>query len=458
MRLHQTPLFPSDTSSTEEIERAKVLRSLYVRDKIFCTTRGAISWLPSHDCNIVPQLAAGIEKHVHYSSRLQLAVMQDEIYSMQRVHSGAFSYLTRLGLQTAFKSIEQQLQRFATTFSVFDPNASYPSPDSALIPMEFLNTRILALRHSFEPSHMEQIRSDARASCLLLLIAYGDRDQQMIDTFRSLTCHRTSGSTTGQKDPTNNETMTMVSASTLDAFPVLAFFSLLEKLSLPRKDAGEWKSPRSDADLDLLRRVSERYTQLTAWMQYNSYHFKVARVFSRLMDIAEILLNDGHQPNPSASQGERMGVDSPSPSRDDISYAMDIANSSVNITQRNPRISPHGIISPHNLPTTTLPWDSQQLPWSLGAPTPSDLIDMGEFTTNPSHDLLTHLFPDSPRIQEGTEVLTSYHSLPHPGVVPRKRTRLETPPLSVSTERNGYSSMSVSSSAHSEAVPFHLIS
>lgn len=115
-----------------------------------------------------------------------------------------------------------------------------------------------------------------RASCLLLLIALGDQDPQVIDVFNSLDHYTTSSPSQDKKSPAT-ESIKIPFNNGLDAFSVPAFFILLEALLQHTDDHG---FVGSKVDFNLLRRVSACYIKSTEHMQSNSYHRKVAWCYS----------------------------------------------------------------------------------------------------------------------------------------------------------------------------------
>ena len=292
MGLHHLHVILQEASADETMERTKVIRSLYSRDKSLCTTRGSICWLPSDDCNLASQLDAAVERHAPFSDRLRMAIVQDDIHRLTSPNS-RHRPNSNNRLKAAVLSIEQRLNQFASKFGVFDLEAPY-SARRALLPMEFLATRLLALQHGFEPRHSSQVRSDARASCLLLLIAHGNRDRRVIDGFNSLTYQKPSGSALNE-DLLAPEVSPVPLASVLDAFSLSAFFTLLEAHLLPSGNDG---FAGTNADLDLLRRVSACYNNSTAQMPPNAYHRKVALIFNQLLGMIELFNQPTQQPKP----------------------------------------------------------------------------------------------------------------------------------------------------------------
>ncbi|KAL8791880.1 MAG: hypothetical protein Q9195_005542 [Heterodermia aff. obscurata] len=385
MGLPHAQLVPDDASADETLEQAKVLRSLYTRDKSLCTTRGCISWLPSDDCNFASQLAAAEKSHAPFLDRLQLAAIQDDIHrlnstdSRRRPSSSAKS-------QAAVQRIEQQLDQYIHAFAIFDHDFSY-FPQRALIPLEFLATRILALQHGSEPRNAKQIRSDARASCLLLLITHGDQDHQVNDAFNSLTCPTNSASPRNQ-NLLASEAGTVSFASILDAFSVPAFFVLLEGCLPPAGDDGLLGFA---TDFDLLRKVSACYSKSTRRMQSNSYHRKVALIFDRLVKLIELFKPSGQdQPrsiSPSVSVAEMMLSHPPLPQTNDFSNVLTALpqGDSLNLP-----------FQPTSPVSASMPWDSwMQVPSSFEPTTPSATLNSMESLGTATPDLFAQILGPS---------------------------------------------------------------
>ncbi|KAK7181151.1 hypothetical protein PSPO01_12783 [Paraphaeosphaeria sporulosa] len=282
MGLHQTQLFPGDTSGYEAIERSKVLQSLYVRDKSLCTARGAVSWLPTNDCVIAHQISAANDQGP-YSSALQLAMIQDQAYSLAHTAASRISKASKLRTTKIVRSVEHRLTQYERSFGVLDRQASSYSSNHAILALEFLATRILALQYGSEQRHAEQVRLDARTSCLLLLIAHGTQDREVLDAFNARP-GQTSNSLDGGGHLNEIESRTVSLTSILDAFSVPAFFILLED-HLRHSENDKC----SDADLRLLRRVSTCYNKGTEKMQSSSYHRRVSCIFEQLLTINDLI-------------------------------------------------------------------------------------------------------------------------------------------------------------------------
>ncbi|KAL8901483.1 MAG: hypothetical protein Q9207_005165 [Kuettlingeria erythrocarpa] len=420
MGLHHAHHLHSHAVADETLERAKVLRCLYSRDKSLCTTRGCISWLPSDDCNIASQLGVAVGPQASFLDRFQLATIQEDI---QRLTSADARRKTNPAthLRAGLQRILEQLDQYERAFHLFD--AEYSSR-RALIPLEFLATRILALQHGSEPRYTEQLRSDASASCLLLLIAHGDKDRQVIDAFNSLTCPTISPPPQPRNSATT-ETSAMPFASVLDAFSVPAFFILLEGIVQPTGNG-----PASTTDLDLLRKVSACYTENTGRLQSNSYHRKVAWIFDRLLNTIDQFKQQPQQhlpesPVPPTSMAEMLLFN----------------HSTPQVSVQSPMVDFSHIPDPKDLPnfsTQSTPPPGMSLPWdnwlsvasSLGQATPSAMADCTDGFGTAAPDFLTHMLGSPSQHTSNTSVPTRgwAASAAEPSVAPKRRRTHELDP------------------------------
>jgi hypothetical protein len=290
MGLHHVQICPADTGAEDKLERAKVLRSLYVQDRNLCITSGAVSWLPSHDCKIASQLKAAVERQAPYADCLQLSIIQDDVYRLTHARGRRKSGSSSKSHAT-MQSLEQQLSEYASTFGVFDCETPF-HPRQAMITLEFLATRILALKLSSKPEYLTRIRQDARASCLLLLIAHGEQDEATVEAFYSTTSREPTASPRKKSIPTS-ETGMVPFGSMFDSFSVPAFFILLEDLV---RAPDEKDITQHNADLELLRKVSACYSLRTGRLQSNNYHRRVSWVFEQLLNLLELLKKAQQQP------------------------------------------------------------------------------------------------------------------------------------------------------------------
>ncbi|PWY67985.1 hypothetical protein BO94DRAFT_503581 [Aspergillus sclerotioniger CBS 115572] len=276
MDLQHSPVAPD---GDVQIERAKVLRALYVRDRSLCALRGSVLWLPIDDSNIAAHLRVSLD-HDKYSDRLHLALIQEDIYQLCQWSTSSIQSHSRGSLM---RTIEEQLEYYARTLDLQQCFAASSCGPQVVIALEFLSTRIMALQHGRELRHAEQVRLDSRTSCLLLLKAYGDQDPAVVYSLNALISGRSATERTSHQGYSSH---IIPFASVLDVFSVPAFFVLLQDLLLAR--SGE--APVGVmADLDMLRRVSICYSEHASRAQANNYHRKVAWVFSQLLGLLDVV-------------------------------------------------------------------------------------------------------------------------------------------------------------------------
>lgn len=420
MGIHQTELDLPENADLESIERSKVLRSLFVRDRALCANRGAVSWLHNHDCDIISRISAGIGQPGLYSANIELAVIQDQIHHIIR-RNRDYSLWSFSKVQGALDSIDAQLQHFAAEFGVLDGRADISCPQGAFMPLEFLATRILAVQQSLHPAHKERALADSRAACLLFLISNGEREQKTVDSFYTLVGHTGTFHTPGLCG--NQLPPSVPFSSTLNAFPVASFFLLMEDIM-----SNVAASQVPDSDIGLLERVADCYTQLTAWMQPNSHHSKVARVFNQLLEVANMTSRISTQLSTPCND-DNVITEPVYQHANSIRPAMNLVGSTRTSPQTNMLSfedwTPNSNVSPIVWPT----WLSVSS--SQGPDTPAGSLDIVDAPT-PSQELFTQLVTPSSHSSDYAQLPIQLHTLPLTDITPHKRQKLQVPQLCLS--------------------------
>ncbi|KIM97015.1 hypothetical protein OIDMADRAFT_44459 [Oidiodendron maius Zn] len=453
MGLQHAQLLPDETDDVETLERAKVLRSLYTRDKSLFVTRGSISWLPSYDSNISFQLDAAVERRAPYFDRFRLAMLQDNIYCLTHAASrGKASTMTKSS--AALQSIEQQMVEYARSFSIFDSETSY-SPHRALIPLEFLATRILALRNGSKPRHAEQLQLDSRASCLLLLIAHGDQDHRVHEAFKSFVSRENMAANCpiNEAMPPATRGYEIPFSGVLDAFPLPAFFILLDSVLQPTENE---TMVQPIPDLDLLQRVSACYAHNMSRMQSNSHHRKVSWIFSQLLTMVDLIKQAQHQPetavSPTPPTDKRLSA--PPPYLPPLHpQAVDFSNLPTSL----PQGCPSNLASAPTPPVDTfVPWDNwlfAPAPMTPGTPFGTSSLANGLGAPAPAPDLLLQVLPSIQDQTDSSGQPMQWPAAPEPTPTSRKRMKTHEE-LDSSEDRPS----PMSEFLASQEIPFHLIS
>ncbi|KAA8650839.1 hypothetical protein EYZ11_003805 [Aspergillus tanneri] len=274
MRLHGT----LDENSHET---TKVLQALYARDRSLCIARGSLCWLPREDFNLTGQMAA-MSRESLYAQQLRLAVIQDEIYRVAHTSS-------------SMQPVETQLDQYAVESGVL----CGPTPTivcRVVSVLEFLSARILTF---CSQSQSPQAHMDARTSCLLLLIAYGDQSREVQDALRAIL----PGTETSGPEPPCSPFFTP-----LDTFSLPGLFLLLED-QLVTQDT----TTQSLSNRDLLGRVSTCYTEQTSRLPPSHHHRRVSSILTQLLHVIDKIRTSRETSSAPINQSSGESIDSELP-------------------------------------------------------------------------------------------------------------------------------------------------
>lgn len=309
--LHQSRVIREASCPEEAEERFKVIRSLYIRDKSFLLSRGSVCWLPTFDCTLDPAVIQRSATESSYSVRIQLAALQEEVY---RLFHSAESYKkpnAERGAELA--RLDKQMSKWAEAHGIF---ASVLPVRDADLKLQFFSTRINAFRQSLEDNHMCQVLNDARASCLLLLMACGKFDQSMVTRYKALPLSRDQSNlsdlaTDIQKNKLENSkkeafvdldnaSQKAFSAnhhSLLESFSPSAFCALVKNALVAVSGV---HSAQEEEDISLLEGVCACYQELDTRYQGESYVQKVGRIFCDLLEITRLIRAHQQTQTPTA--------------------------------------------------------------------------------------------------------------------------------------------------------------
>lgn len=281
MGLHQQRVSGSRTPSEEDEERLKVFRSLFLRDKTFSISRGINCWLPSLECSISFALGKSLPTDTVMLARLQLARLQEEIY--RALYSSESFPLSTNQQRAAICRIEEGLRQWAEE-AYEDPKSS-KAVHAIDVQLDFRASRIVALRSSSDPKHMEQIVLEARASSLLLITAVGRVANAAPSTPESLPSGLAFGSPSSLSQ-SESEHASLRIRSLAERFSVPAFFALVRNLIWPVLE------DLDQCDLELLHAVSQIFKDLEHGTRVKTYTRIVSDTFQSLLTIVQVLRPD----------------------------------------------------------------------------------------------------------------------------------------------------------------------
>jgi hypothetical protein len=244
----------------EDVERAKVMRALYCRDKALYVNYGSDLWMSNYAYRVADRHRVDKLPSDEFADRIKLAVVQEDIYrlaqALPRRDAG-----WRRETRNLSQAIERQLSQFSQQLeysSILCPR----TPGHTAWVLELLATRILASQTLPERKNAQQMVEDSRASCDLLLAALGSAASE--------------GSSNGHV--LSDVSVTQI-GEILDAFSLPAFFILLQCVleGTPEADGDE------DVDHCRVEEVTQCYREAANRVETNSYYSRVALTLSHFL-------------------------------------------------------------------------------------------------------------------------------------------------------------------------------
>ncbi|KAH7134403.1 hypothetical protein EDB81DRAFT_903343 [Dactylonectria macrodidyma] len=272
MGLHQPRASSAGATTDEILEKQKVFRSLYIRDKGFAICRGSLSWLPTFDSSIVVPSDQANREETKYSPRVGLARIQDEIY--RHFHAAEAPSLSPAKHSHLLSTLEQKLDLWAATHQVIKKATS--SIEAANLTLSFFATRLCICRSSDEPRLARMALKDAKASCVLFLIATSSHpDPRLVETLDQLLGRKRStspfdtdeaGDAMFQPQPFSHDEVD-AAASVLPglaaSFPLAAVFLVAKNAALQPTAGAEDVSGRPEEEMLLLETLRDRFAAAT---------------------------------------------------------------------------------------------------------------------------------------------------------------------------------------------------
>jgi hypothetical protein len=267
MGLHYDQTGSVDDGLAANVEKAKVMRSLYCRDKGFYVNYGSDPWLSGRAYDIADHLSVAAEQSDQFADRIELSLVEDDIYCLAHASPRRDATSRKRG-RSLSQHIERQLNDLSQRFEPQElPDSRAPSRTALFL--EFLGSRILAFQVIAQPRHTDQLLSDARASCDMLIAALGQSDAPF---------------TNNGPGHAQGKVTAMQVGELLDAFSLPAFFVLLKRLLDYR---GGGRLEEHNADRNRVKNVAECYKDSAMHLQTNSYHGTVAWTLGQLLSATD---------------------------------------------------------------------------------------------------------------------------------------------------------------------------
>ncbi|KAF7552276.1 hypothetical protein G7Z17_g4425 [Cylindrodendrum hubeiense] len=297
MGLHQ-PLAPSTNILPEELtEKRKVFRSLYIRDKCFAICRGSLSWLPAFDSSISPFSDPTDREETKYAPRIELARIQDDIY--RHFYSAEAPLLPLMKHSDLLSKLEERLDCWAVTHQVIKKAIS--SVDWASLTLSFFATRLCVCRGSDDPRLSLLAFKDAKASCILLLLATTSHpDPRFIDAFGHLLGRKRSasplvvdnseenGGTLFQSqlfEQDENDAAASVLPGLTASFPLAAVFLVAKNIALQPIATTDDATSSPEEEMMLLEALRDRFASSTDQDHIENLTQKLSRTLDTIVRI-----------------------------------------------------------------------------------------------------------------------------------------------------------------------------
>ncbi|KIL92718.1 hypothetical protein FAVG1_03898 [Fusarium avenaceum] len=317
MGLHQSHASSSDLSPEDILERHKVFRSLYIRDKNIAILRGSTAWLPGHDSGI-PHLTDEIETGAHeLVARLELAKLQDEVYQTFHAASAPSLHISKQG--QVLSQLQQKLEQWASAHNVIQKTLT--SPGSFSLMLSFLATRICLLKSNDDIKSAQPSR-DAKACCLVFLLATAKKpDSRLSDALKeTLGPQKPLLLPTTKKAKRNSRNQAALNGDDESAnsalprlavtFPLAAAFIVAKDILLQPIAEADSTPGRPEEEIYLLEALRDQFALATGQAHVDNF----ALPFSRILDLLVRIVRQKRLPEtthtPSIAFNELPSLDS----------------------------------------------------------------------------------------------------------------------------------------------------
>jgi hypothetical protein len=276
MGLNQVDIAGDRYDPSEEEERIKVSRSLYIRDKSLGISRGTVCWLPGFEIQKMNLGDTDSPEGRYHAARVTITAFQERVYRLHSSANAQDDFANKAGFHPS--GIQSGLADLLEIGTICGAHLE--------LWLEFLATRIVALRRNPKPRYARRTLQDCRACCILLLMAFGKSDQAMrqrLELHYDLqTPTQRPNSTFQDNEPNVNDQTGFMPRNLLNIFPVSALFLLAANIinpTFPGQDISE--------DLDLLLRVSNCYKEADESLQAINRAHQVGRALEKLLSIID---------------------------------------------------------------------------------------------------------------------------------------------------------------------------
>jgi hypothetical protein len=292
MGLHQSNASSNDLPPEDILERHKVFRSLYIRDKNIAIFRGSTAWLPGYDSGIPPSFDEAETGIPDLLARLELAKLQDEVY--QAFHAAGAPSLHPSRHNQVLAQLQQRLEQWSSTHSIMQRTLT--SAETFSLMLSFFATRICLSKDNDDMRSTHPFK-DAKACCLVFLLATTTKpDLHLSETLKEiLGQHKSLDQPSSRKTKRNSRTQPAVSENDDYAtsalprlaatFPLAAAFMVAKGILLEPIGEVDGTPSRPEEEISLLEALRDRFATAAEQAHIDNLALNFSRILGLLVRV-----------------------------------------------------------------------------------------------------------------------------------------------------------------------------
>ncbi|KAF5625387.1 GAL4-like transcriptional activator [Fusarium sp. NRRL 52700] len=292
MGLHQSNASSDGLPPEDILERHKVFRSLYIRDKNIAIFRGSASWLPDYDSGIPPSFDEAGTGTPHLLARLELAKLQNEVY--QAFHAAGAPNLHHSRHHQILAQLQQRLEQWASTHSIMQ--RALTSTETLSLVLSFFATRICLSKDNGGMISTQPFK-DAKACCLVFLLATAAKpDLRLSETLKDILGQQKSlDQPSSRKTKRNSRTQPAVSESDEAAtsslprlaatFPLAAAFIVAKDALLQPIGEVDGTPGRPEEEITILEALRDRFATAAEQAHVDNLALSFSRILGLLIRV-----------------------------------------------------------------------------------------------------------------------------------------------------------------------------
>ncbi|EXM00173.1 hypothetical protein FOIG_08190 [Fusarium odoratissimum NRRL 54006] len=292
MGLHQINASSDDLPPEDILERHKVFRSLYIRDKNIAIFRGSTAWLPGYDSGIPPSFDEAETGTPDLLARLELAKLQDEVY--QAFHAAGAPNLHPSRHYQVLAQLQQRLEQWSSTHSIMQK--ALTSTETFSLMLSFFATRICLSKDNDDMKSTQPFK-DAKACCLVFLLATAAKpDLRLSETLKEvLGQHKSLDQPSPRKTKRSSRTQPAVTESDDSAtsalprlaatFPLAAAFIVAKDTLLQPIGEVDGTPGRPEEEIPILEALRDRFAKAAEQAHIDNLALSFSRILGLLVRV-----------------------------------------------------------------------------------------------------------------------------------------------------------------------------